>query len=97
MDMVIIVEIVVGIVVFAGAVRFAVRDARERRLADLEQQSEPEHTPAAHTSPAHTPRGHAPELNTPELNTPELNTPELQERTSEREAEQHPSEVADRT
>lgn len=87
MDMVIIVEIVVGIVVFAGAVRFAVRDARERRLADLEQQSEPEHTPAAHTSPAHTPLGHA----------PELHTPEVQERTSEREAEQHPSEVADRT
>lgn len=87
MDMVIIVEIVVGIVVFAGAVRFAVRDARERRPADLEQQSEPEHTPAAHTSPAHTPLGHA----------PEVHTPEVQERTSEREAEQHPSEVPDRT
>jgi hypothetical protein len=87
MDMVIIVEIVVGIVVFAGAVRFAVRDARQRRPADLEQQSEPEHPPAAHTSPAHTPLGHA----------PEVHTREVQEGISEREAEQHPSEVADRT
>jgi flagellar biosynthesis/type III secretory pathway M-ring protein FliF/YscJ len=92
MDMVIIVEIVVGIVVFAGAVRFAVRDARERRPADLEQQSEPEHTPAAHTSPAHAPLGHA-----PEVHAPEVHAPEVQERTSEREAEQQPSEVADRT
>lgn len=92
MDMVIIVEIVVGIVVFAGAVRFAVRDARERRPADLEQQSEPEHTPAAHTSPAHTSPAH-----TPLGHAPEVHTPEVQERTSEREAEQHPSEVPDRT
>jgi len=67
MNMVIIVEIVVGIVVFTGAVRFAVRDARERRPADLEQQSEPEHTP------------------------------EVQEDCGEGEAEQHPSEVAERT
>lgn len=67
MDMVIIVEIVLGIVVLAGAVRFAVRDVQQRRPASLQQQSEPE--------PA----------------------PEAQERGSEREAEQPPSEVADRT
>jgi flagellar biosynthesis/type III secretory pathway M-ring protein FliF/YscJ len=77
MNMVIIVEIVVGIVVFAGAVRFAVRDARQRRPASLEQQSEPAHTPPAHA--------------------PEVQTFEVQERTSERDAERHPSEVADRT
>ncbi|MBV9161010.1 MAG: hypothetical protein JO309_04905 [Pseudonocardiales bacterium] len=45
MDMVIIVEIVVGLLVLAGAVRFAMRDARQRRSASLQQQSEPEHTP----------------------------------------------------
>lgn len=40
-----IVEIVVGIVVLAGAVRFAVRDARRRRPANVQDQSEPEHIP----------------------------------------------------
>lgn len=65
MDMVMMVEIIVGIVVLAGAVRFAVRDARQRRPASVQDQSEPEHIP------------------------------EVQERDSEREADQHPSEVAD--
>jgi hypothetical protein len=81
MNMVIIVEIVVGILVFAGAVRFAVRDARQRGPASLEQQSEPVHEPAC------TPSAHA----------SEVHTFEVQERTSERGAEQHPSEVAERT
>jgi flagellar biosynthesis/type III secretory pathway M-ring protein FliF/YscJ len=73
MDMIMIVEIVVGIVVLAGAVRFAVRDVRQRRHASLQQQYEPAHTP----EPEHT--------------------SEVQERSSEREVEQPPSEVADRT
>jgi len=61
MNMVIILEIVVGIVVLVAAVRFAVRDTRQRRgVTGSEDTGE--------ASPA---------------------------RGGEREAEQHPSEVAD--
>lgn len=66
MNMLMGLEIIVGIVVFAAVVRFAVRDARQRGAASLEQHPEPEHTPQA---PEHG-SGH--------------------------EAEEHPSEVADR-
>ncbi|MGH3778672.1 MAG: hypothetical protein ACRDRR_23540 [Pseudonocardiaceae bacterium] len=62
MNMVIVVEIVVGIVVLVAAVRFAVRDTRQRRgVTGSEDPGE--------TQPAHG---------------------------GKREAQQHPSEVADR-
>jgi hypothetical protein len=64
MNMVIVLEIVAGILVLAAAVRFGVRDVRQRSDAS-EQRSGPE------------------------------DTGEVQERGSEREAEQHLSEVAD--
>lgn len=60
MNMIIVVEIVAGILVLAAAVRFAVRDARQRRGV-----------------------------------TESAGTGELPARGGEREAEQHPSEVAD--
>ena len=42
MNMVIVIEIVVGIFVLAWAVMFAVRDTRQRRSVSLEQESGPE-------------------------------------------------------
>ncbi|MDQ3761653.1 MAG: hypothetical protein M3460_08120 [Actinomycetota bacterium] len=44
MSAVIVIEIVVGIVVLAAAVRFAIRETRRRSGAGPEQQSGPEHT-----------------------------------------------------
>jgi hypothetical protein len=41
-NMVIVVEIIAGIFVLAGAVVFAVRDARQRRVFSLEQELGPE-------------------------------------------------------
>lgn len=41
MSAVIVIEIIVGIVLLAAAVRFAVRDSQERRSASLEPQSPP--------------------------------------------------------
>ncbi len=61
MTMIIVLEIVIGIFVLAAAVRFAVRDTRQRRGV-----TEPEDTGEAVLAPS-----------------------------SEHEAEQHPSEVAD--
>jgi hypothetical protein len=55
MNMVIVLEIVLGILLLAAAVRFAVRDVRQRRSDSLQQQSEPEHAP----DPGHTPEEHA--------------------------------------
>ncbi len=42
MSAVIVVEIIVGIVILAGAVRYAVRDARRRREANLQEQFLPQ-------------------------------------------------------
>ncbi len=44
MNMVIVVEILIGLVLLGAVVQFAVRDAR-RRAAALPPESEPEHTP----------------------------------------------------
>lgn len=51
MNMVIILEIVLGILLLAAAVRFAVRDVQQRRPEDPQQQAEPEHQPEQHPSP----------------------------------------------
>jgi hypothetical protein len=45
MNMLMVLEIVVGIFVLVAVVRFAVRDARQRGSASLQQHPEPEHTP----------------------------------------------------
>jgi hypothetical protein len=45
MNIVIVVEIVAGIFVLAGAVRFAIRDTRQRRSVSLEQEPGPEDVP----------------------------------------------------
>lgn len=66
MNMLMVLEIVVGIVVLTAVVRFAARDARQRGSASLQQHPEPEHTPS------------------------------VPEHDSEPDAEEHPSEVADR-
>ncbi len=47
MSMVIVLEVVVAIVVLAAAVRFAVRDTRQRRDASPQQRFEPEDTGGA--------------------------------------------------
>lgn len=44
MSAVIVIEIVLGLIVLAGAVMFAVRDTRQRSAAAGEDYSEPEHT-----------------------------------------------------
>jgi hypothetical protein len=66
MNMLMVLEIIVGIIVLAAVVRFAIRDARLRGSDSLAQHPEPERTPPAPES------------------------------GSEAEAEEHPSEVADR-
>ena len=45
------IEIVIGLVVLAAAIRFAVRDSRERRGSSVDEEVEPTETAAA---PAHT-------------------------------------------
>jgi hypothetical protein len=50
MNIVIVVEIVAGIFVLAGAVRFAIRDTRQRRSVSLEQEPGPEDVPEVQAS-----------------------------------------------
>jgi hypothetical protein len=52
MNMLMVLEIVVGIVVLTAVVRFAVRDARHRGSASLQQLPEPEHTPSVPERPS---------------------------------------------
>jgi flagellar biosynthesis/type III secretory pathway M-ring protein FliF/YscJ len=51
MSAIIVIEIVIGLVVLAAAIRFAVRDSRERRASSVGQEAEPTDTAA---TPAHT-------------------------------------------
>ena len=57
MSAIILIEIVIGLVVLAAAIRFAVRDSRERRGSSVDEEVEPTETaaaPAHTTTPAHT-------------------------------------------
>ena len=87
MNIVIIVEIVAGIFVLAGAVVFAVRDTRQRRSASREQEPGPEDVPEV--------RKDVPEV---QASDPEVQAsdPEVQASDSKDDAEQHLSEVASR-
>ena len=56
MSPIIVIEIVIGLVVLAAAIRFAVRDSRERRESSVDEEVEPTETaatPAHTTTPAH--------------------------------------------
>jgi len=82
MSAVIVIEIVLGLIVLAGAVMFAVRDTRRRSAAaGGEDYSEPERT------------AEAPERT---AEVPQHSSERAAERGSEQEAEQPVSEVADR-
>lgn len=48
MNMAIVLEIILGVLLLAAAVRFAVRDVQQRRSDAPQQQSSLEHTPAEH-------------------------------------------------
>ena len=87
MSAVIMIEIVLGLVVLAGAVMFAVRDTRARSAATGPDHAEPERAAEAPERTAEVPEhsNEAPE-----------HRAEVLEHSSEQEAEQPVGEVADR-
>ncbi|MGH3767368.1 MAG: hypothetical protein ACRDS0_29845 [Pseudonocardiaceae bacterium] len=68
MSAIIVIEIVVGIVILAGAVRFAVRDTRQRSDSGPEQDGHIADTAEVPASPEPQPAQQLSEVGAPETN-----------------------------